>query len=94
MRGFSGGDVTTGRTLTLPSPLQRERQATRKTDVFRVQRESTNSKATVLIGRVSNGHRDGSDHDLMGYIVFTYTFHVWGAKRDVAPVATHGSGVK
>ena len=35
-----------------------------------------------------------SDHDLMGYIVFTYTFHVWGAKRDVAPVATHGSGVK
>ena len=56
--------------------------------------ESTNSKATVLIGRVSNGHRDGSDHDLMGYIVFTYTFHVWGAKRDVAPVATHGSGVK
>jgi hypothetical protein len=35
-----------------------------------------------------------SDHDLMGYIVFTYTFHVWGAKRGVAPVATHGSGVK
>ena len=28
----------------------------------------------------------------MGYTVFTYTFHVWGAKRDVAPVATHGSG--
>jgi len=30
----------------------------------------------------------------MGYIVFIYTFHVWGAKRDVAPVATRGSGVK
>ena len=25
----------------------------------------------------------------MGYIVFTYTFHLWGGKRDVAPVATH-----
>ena len=37
---------------------------------------------------------DGSDHDLMGYIVFTYTFHVWGAKREVAPVATHAAGVK
>jgi hypothetical protein len=35
-----------------------------------------------------------SDHDLMGYVVFTYTFHVWGGKRDVAPVATHTSGVK
>ena len=38
VRGFSGGDVTTGRTLTLPSPLQRERRATRKTDMLRVQR--------------------------------------------------------
>ena len=35
-----------------------------------------------------------SDHDLMGYIVFTYTFHLWGGKRDVAPVATHAAGVK
>ena len=25
----------------------------------------------------------------MGYIVFTYTFHLWGGKKDVAPVATH-----
>ncbi len=55
--------------------------------------ESPNSKTTVLLARVSNGHRDGSDHDLMGYIVFTCTFHVWGAKRDVAPVATHTSEV-
>jgi hypothetical protein len=66
----------------------------RKTDMFREQRESTNSKATVLIARLSNGHRDDSDHDLMGYIVFIYTFYVCGAKRGVAPVATHGSGVK
>ena len=66
----------------------------RKTDMFRVQRESTNSKATVLIEGVSDGHRDGSDHDLMGYIVSIYTFHVWVAKRDVTPVTTHGSGVK
>jgi hypothetical protein len=66
----------------------------RKTDMFRVQRESTNSKVTVLLAWLSDGHRDGSDHDLMGYIVFIYIFHVWGAKRDVAPVATHGSGVK
>jgi hypothetical protein len=35
-----------------------------------------------------------SDHDLMGYIVFTYTFHLWGGKRAVAPVATHAAGVK
>src|SRR6266516_1606775 len=56
--------------------------------------ESTNSKTTVLLARLSKGHRDGSDHDLMGYIVFAYTFHVWGDKRDVAPVATHGSGIK
>ncbi len=55
--------------------------------------ESTNSKTTVLLAPLSNGRRDGSDHDLMGYIVFTYTFHVWGAKRDVAPVATHATGV-
>jgi hypothetical protein len=38
VRGFSGGDVTTGGTLTLPALLQRERLATRKTDVLRVQR--------------------------------------------------------
>src|SRR5216110_2698593 len=31
---------------------------------------------------------------LMGYIVFTYTFHLWGGKRDVTPVATHTSAVK
>ena len=24
---------------------------------------------------------NGPDHDLMGYIVFTYTFHVWGGKE-------------
>ena len=35
-----------------------------------------------------------SDHDLMGYIVFTYTFRLWGGKRDVAPVVTHTSGGK
>ena len=37
MRGFSGGDVTTCRTLTLPSPLQRERRKRRKTDLLCVQ---------------------------------------------------------
>jgi hypothetical protein len=31
---------------------------------------------------------------VFGYIVFTYTFHLWGDKRDVAPVATHASAVK
>ena len=31
---------------------------------------------------------------IMGYRVFTYTFYVWVAERDVAPVTTHGSGVK
>src|SRR6266480_6498295 len=36
--------------------------------------ESTNSKTTVLLARLSNGRRDGSDHDLMSYIVFIYTF--------------------
>jgi hypothetical protein len=66
----------------------------RKTDMFRVQRESTNSKVTVLLAWLSDGHRDVSDHDLMGYIVCTYTFHVWGAKGDVAPVATHAGGLK
>jgi hypothetical protein len=35
-----------------------------------------------------------SDHDLMGYIVFTYTFHFWGGKRDVAPVARHKDAAK
>src|SRR6476469_7330358 len=35
-----------------------------------------------------------SDHDFMGYIVFTYTFHLWGGKRDVAPVATRTSAAK
>jgi hypothetical protein len=35
-----------------------------------------------------------SDHDLMGYIVFTYTFHLWGGKREVMPVATHTSEAK
>ena len=30
---------------------------------------------------------------IMGYIVFTYTFHLWG-KKDVAPVATHRSAAK
>ena len=31
---------------------------------------------------------------LMGYIVFTYTFHVWGRKREVTPVATRAPGLK
>ena len=37
---------------------------------------------------------NGSDHDLMGYIVFTYTFHVWGGKKEIAPVATRAPGLK
>jgi hypothetical protein len=36
---------------------------------------------------------NGPDHDLMGYIVSTYTFHVWG-KTDVVPVAAHRSVAK
>jgi hypothetical protein len=35
-----------------------------------------------------------SKHDLFGYIVFTYTFHLWGGKKEVAPVATGASGAK
>ena len=31
---------------------------------------------------------------IFGYIVFTYTFHIWGGKKEVAPVATHAAGVK
>ena len=30
---------------------------------------------------------------VMGYVVFTYTFHLWG-KRDVAPGATHRNAAK
>jgi hypothetical protein len=26
---------------------------------------------------------NGAGHDLFGYIVFTYTFHLWGGKREV-----------
>jgi hypothetical protein len=37
---------------------------------------------------------NGPNHDLFGYVVFTYTFHLWGRKRDVAPIATHAGGVK
>jgi hypothetical protein len=36
---------------------------------------------------------NGSNHDLMGYIVFTYTFHVWG-KKEVRPVMTHSGAAK
>jgi hypothetical protein len=32
---------------------------------------------------VSNGPK----HDLFGYIVFTYTFHLWGGKKENAPLA-------
>jgi len=60
----------------------------RKTDMFRVQRESTNSKATVLLACLSDGHRDGLDHDLMGYIVFIYTFHVW-APSETSRLSRH-----
>jgi hypothetical protein len=52
--------------------------------------ESTNFESNSFTRVVSNQ----SDHDLMGYIVFTYTFHLWGDKRDVARVATHAGGVK
>jgi hypothetical protein len=37
---------------------------------------------------------NGPGHDLMGYIVFTYTFHLWGGKKDVASVATRTSAGK
>jgi hypothetical protein len=29
---------------------------------------------------------NGPNHDLFGYIVFTYTFHVWGGKKENAPL--------
>src|SRR6478672_4612433 len=32
---------------------------------------------------------NSSDHDLMGYIVFTYTFHVWGGKKESSAISTH-----
>jgi len=31
---------------------------------------------------------NGPNHDLFGYVVFTYTFHVWG-KKDTQPPAKH-----
>ena len=37
---------------------------------------------------------NSSDHDLMGYIVFTYTFHVWGGKKEIAPVSTRAPRLK
>jgi hypothetical protein len=37
---------------------------------------------------------NGPKHDLFGYIVFTYTFHLWGGKKEVMPVATRPTGVK
>ncbi len=30
---------------------------------------------------------NGSKHDLFGYIVFTYTFHLWGREKENAPLA-------
>jgi len=30
----------------------------------------------------------------MGYIVFTYTFRLWGDRKDIVPVATSATGVK
>src|SRR2546429_1732383 len=35
-----------------------------------------------------------SDHELMGCIVFTYTFHLCGGKKDVTPIATRPRDVK
>jgi len=29
---------------------------------------------------------NGPKHDLFGYIVFTYTFHLWGDKKDMEPL--------
>jgi hypothetical protein len=29
---------------------------------------------------------NGPKHDLFGYIVFTYTFHLWGGKKEIAEV--------
>ena len=29
---------------------------------------------------------NGPNHDLFGYIVFTYTFHLWGGKKEDAPL--------
>jgi len=29
---------------------------------------------------------NGPNHDLFGYIVFTYTFHLWGGKKENAPL--------
>ena len=37
---------------------------------------------------VSNGPK----HDLFGYIVFTYTFHLWGGKQDNRAAPTKDSG--
>jgi hypothetical protein len=35
-----------------------------------------------------------SKHDLFGYIVFTYTFHLWGEKKEIEPQAKRTSGAK
>ena len=40
---------------------------------------------------------NGPNHDLFGYIVFTYTFHLWGGKRENAPLTKpiqHVTGAK
>jgi len=58
VRGFSGGDVTTGRTVTLPSPLQGRGETGARQICCAFNTESTNSKTTVLLARVSNGHND------------------------------------
>ena len=33
---------------------------------------------------------NGSNHDLFGYVVFTYTFHLWGDKEKTAAPASNG----
>jgi hypothetical protein len=37
---------------------------------------------------------NGSKHDLFGYIVFMHTFHLWGRKTDIVPVAIRPIRVK
>jgi hypothetical protein len=37
---------------------------------------------------------NGPKHDLMGYIVFSYTFHVWGEKKEIEPSGARTSSAK
>ena len=58
VRGFSDGDVTTGRNPHPALSLAKGEASNAQNRYVSRARESTNSKATVLIEGVSDGHKD------------------------------------